>query len=178
MKGQDAASLSNSFVDMRVSFDANRPPAGGVPDAVVTQLVQAMVEDGGEGSGARSSLRREPESAHMSAEPLLMSPTSDEPPPTYSELIASGSVGHGGATSIGVARLAYACPKTPLHPLPHAFIIGLKRRLGYRVSRPPILSQHEGPVDPSPDIWIGKPLRTQFMVNRGLCGSEFWLRSI
>ena len=38
MKGQDAASLSTSFVDMRVSFDANRPPAGGVPDAVVTGL--------------------------------------------------------------------------------------------------------------------------------------------
>ena len=161
---------------MRVSFDANRPPVGGVPDAVVTQLMQAMGDDGGEGSRARSSLRRESEGANMSAEPLLMSPTSDEPPPTYSELLASGSVGLSGAMSNGVARLAYACPKTALHPLPYAFILGLKRRLGHRVARSPILLQHEGPVDPSPDIWIGKPLRTQFMVIGGFCGYVFRLR--
>ena len=160
-----------------MSFDANRPPVDGVPDAVVTQILQAMSDDGGEGPRTRSSLRRESEGANMSAEPLLMSPTSDEPPPTYSELLASGSVGQGGAMSIGVARLAYACPKTPLHPLPYAFILGLKRRLGHRVARSPILSQHEGPVDPSPDIWIGKPLRTQFMVNGGLCGLEIRLRA-
>ena len=151
-----------------MSFDANRPPVDGVPDAVVTQILQAMSDDGGEGPRTRSSLRREFGGRSMSIESLRMSPTSDEPPPTYNELLTSGSVGLSGAVSSGVARLAYTCPKTALHPLPYAFILGLKRQCGPRVARTPLLAVHEGPIDLAPDLWIRKPMRTQLMVIGGL----------